>query len=65
MKQATLSTNLRYPRELADAMKRLAEKHHRSMNGEIVQALYEYVQRQEKPRAQSLQIPHVPDEAAN
>lgn len=43
-----VSTNVRYPKEIAAAMKRLAEKHHRSINGEIIQALQEYIQRQEK-----------------
>ena len=48
MKKEIVSTNVRYPKELADAIKRLAEKHHRSINGEIIQAIQEYVQRQEK-----------------
>jgi predicted transcriptional regulator len=48
MEKMIVSTNVRYPKEIADAMKRLAEKHHRSINGEIIQALQEYIQRQEK-----------------
>ena len=48
MKKEIVSTNVRYPKEIAEAIKRLAEKHHRSINGEIIQASQEYVQRQEK-----------------
>jgi len=48
MKKEFVSTNVRYPKEIAEAIKRLAEKHHRSINGEIIQALQEYVQRQKK-----------------
>ena len=48
MKKEIVSTNVRYPKELAEAIKRLAEKHHRSINGEIIQALQEYIQRQQK-----------------
>lgn len=57
MKKEIVSTNVRYPKELADAIKQLAEKHHRSVNGEIIQAIQEYIQCQEKAekkRAQSL-----------
>ena len=57
MKKEIVSTNVRYPKELADAIKQLAEKHHRSVNGEIIQAIQEYIQRQEKAEkkhAQSL-----------
>jgi hypothetical protein len=39
---------MRYPKEIAEAIKRPAEKHHRSINGEIIQALQEYIQRQKK-----------------
>jgi len=48
MKKELVSTNVRYPKEIAEAIKRLAEKHHRSINGEIIQALQEYIQRQNK-----------------
>jgi hypothetical protein len=48
MKKEFVSTNVRYPKEIAEAIKRLAEKHHRSINGEIIQALQEYLQRQKK-----------------
>jgi len=48
MKKEIVSTNVRYPKELANAIKILAEKHHRSINGEIIQAIQEYIQRQEK-----------------
>ena len=48
MKKEIVSTNVRYPKEIAEAIKRLAEQHHRSINGEIIQALQEYIQRQKK-----------------
>jgi predicted transcriptional regulator len=48
MEKEIVSTNVRYPKEIAEAMKQLAKKHHRSFNGEVVQALQEYIQRQEK-----------------
>lgn len=48
MKKELVSTNVRYPKEIAEAIKRLAEKHHRSINGEIIQALQEYIQRHKK-----------------
>ncbi|HAE83675.1 MAG TPA: hypothetical protein DDW33_13080 [Ktedonobacter sp.] len=55
MEKEIVSTNVRYPKELADAIKRLAEKHHRSINGEIIQAIQEYVQRQEKAETRNAQ----------
>jgi len=55
MKKEIISTNVRYPKELADAMKRFAEKHHRSLNGEIIQAIQEYIQRQEKAEKKGAQ----------
>lgn len=55
MKKEIVSTNVRYPKELADAMKLLAEKHHRSLNGEIIQAIQDYIQRQEKAEKKDAQ----------
>jgi predicted transcriptional regulator len=55
MKKEIVSTNVRYPKELADAMKQLADKHHRSINGEIIQAIQEYIQRQQKAETQNAQ----------
>jgi hypothetical protein len=39
---------LRVPAELAEAMKRLAREHDRSLNGELVRAIREYITRQQK-----------------
>jgi hypothetical protein len=39
---------LRLPQRLRDAIKRLADRDHRSMNGQMVAALEEYVKRQER-----------------
>jgi predicted transcriptional regulator len=52
MEKAIVSTNVRYPKEIADAIKRFAEKHHRSINGEIIQALQEYIEWQEQEEKQ-------------
>jgi len=59
MKKEIVSTNVRYPKEIAEAIKRLAEKHHRSINGEIIQALQEYVQRQKKEEKPDEDAPSV------
>ncbi len=59
MKKEIVSTNVRYPKEIAEALKRLAEKHHRSINGEIIQALQEYVQRQKKEEKPDEDAPSV------
>ncbi|HKW22265.1 MAG TPA: Arc family DNA-binding protein [Ktedonobacterales bacterium] len=39
---------LRVSTELAEAMKRLAREHDRSLNGELVRAIREYIARQRK-----------------
>ena len=59
MKKEFVSTNVRYPKEIAEAIKRLAEKHHRSINGEIIQALQEYIQRQKKEEKPDEDAPSV------
>jgi hypothetical protein len=38
----------RLPQEVADAMRRLAEDHDRSLNGEVVWALRQYIRSQER-----------------
>jgi len=42
-----VSTNTRYPKELHDALQRLARDHKRSFNAEVMWALQRYI-RQEK-----------------
>jgi hypothetical protein len=59
MKKEIVSTNVRYPKEIAEAIKRLAEKHHRSINGEIIQALQEYIRRQKKEEEPNEYAPSV------
>ena len=39
---------LRVPPDVADAMKRLAHANDRSLNGELVRAIREYIARQQK-----------------
>lgn len=46
MEKNIISMTMRYPKEIMEAMKQLAKKHHRSFNGEVLQALQEYIQRQ-------------------
>jgi hypothetical protein len=38
---------VRFPPDLWEALKTLAEKHERSFNGEVLWALREYIQREE------------------
>ena len=40
--------SLRLPQSLREALRLLARQHHRSLHGEILQALEEYVERQQK-----------------
>lgn len=42
-----VSTNTRYPKELHDALQRLAREHRRSFNAEVMWALQHYVQQEE------------------
>ncbi len=39
---------IRFPREVADALRRLASEHDRSINGEMVRAARVYFARQQK-----------------
>jgi predicted transcriptional regulator len=41
----TTTTNVRMPTEITEALRELAKRHDRSLNGEIVRALREYVER--------------------
>ncbi len=47
MKQEIVSTNTRYPKALHDALVRLAKKHKRSFNAEVMWALQQYVEKEE------------------
>jgi predicted transcriptional regulator len=38
---------VRFPRELLERMRELAARHDRSLNGELVRAVREYIQRHE------------------
>jgi len=44
----TIAITIRFPREVAEAMRRLAKEHDRSINGEMVRAAREYIARQQK-----------------
>lgn len=46
--QDEVKISLRVPPALAEAMKRLAREHDRSLNGELVRAIREYITRQER-----------------
>jgi hypothetical protein len=47
-KQTTTSITIRIPAEIAEALRRLAKQHDRSLNGEIVRALREYVKKHDE-----------------
>jgi len=42
--------SIRFPRAVAEALRRLAQAHDRSINGEMVRAAREYIARQQKRR---------------
>ena len=44
----TIPITIRFPREIAEAMRRLAKQHDRSINGEMVRAAREYLAHQQK-----------------
>jgi predicted transcriptional regulator len=44
----TIPITIRFPHEIAEAMRRLAKEHDRSINGEMVRAAREYLARQQK-----------------
>jgi hypothetical protein len=46
----TIPITIRFPREVAEAMKRLAREHDRSINGEMVRAARAYIAHQQKRR---------------
>ncbi|HEX6817155.1 MAG TPA: Arc family DNA-binding protein [Ktedonobacterales bacterium] len=43
-----IKITLRVPPDMAEAMKRLADEHDRSLNGELIRAIREYIARQQK-----------------
>jgi predicted transcriptional regulator len=45
-KRAITNITIRLPAEIAEALRRLAKQHDRSLNGEIVRALREYTEQQ-------------------
>jgi len=44
-KQPVTSITIRIPAEIAEVLRRLAKRHDRSLNGEIVRALREYAEK--------------------
>jgi predicted transcriptional regulator len=49
-KPAITNITIRLPAEIAAAVRRLAKQHDRSLNGEIVRALREYIKYAEKQK---------------
>jgi predicted transcriptional regulator len=47
-KRDMVHISIRFPREIAEALKRLAQEHDRSVNGEVVRAVREHITRQQK-----------------
>ncbi|HKV58317.1 MAG TPA: Arc family DNA-binding protein [Ktedonobacteraceae bacterium] len=48
MEKEIIAITTRYPKEVVEALKQLAQDHHRSLNSEVIQALQEYIQRHQK-----------------
>jgi Arc-like DNA binding domain len=48
--QELVRISIRFPREVAVAMRRLAREHDRSINGEMIRTAREYIARQQKKR---------------
>lgn len=46
MEKEIIAITTRYPKALVEALKHVAQDHHRSFNGEVIQALQEYIKRQ-------------------
>ena len=47
--------SIRFPREVAETMRRLAREHDRSINGEMMRAAREYIARQQKKQREGEQ----------
>ena len=45
-----INISIRLPAEIAEALRKLAKQHDRSLNGEIVRALREYAERHKDER---------------
>jgi hypothetical protein len=45
-----IGINTRYPPDLLDELRKLAQEHERSLNGEIIWALRQYVEQQKKTK---------------
>ena len=62
MEKNIRAITIRYPKEMGEELKQLAREHHRSFNGEVIQALHDYIQHHQKAGkrdAQGIQIPPV------
>ena len=62
MDKNIIAITTRYPKEMVEVLKHLAQDHHRSFNGEVIEALQTYINQQQKAReqrAQGIQIPPV------
>jgi hypothetical protein len=51
--QKTTSITIRIPATIAEALRRLAKEHDRSLNGEIVRALREYAEKHAESKGES------------
>jgi hypothetical protein len=47
-KREMVHFSIRFPREVAEALKRLAQEHDCSINGEVIRAVKEHIARQQK-----------------
>jgi len=46
-RQKEYRTQIRFPADVWDKMKNLAQEHDRSLNGEVIRALRQYIQKEE------------------
>jgi len=46
-KRKEYRTQIRFPADVWDNMKKLAQEHDRSLNGEVIRALRQYIQKEE------------------
>jgi hypothetical protein len=54
-KKATTAINTRYPNNVLETLRVLAQQHQRSLNGEIVWALQDYISRQRQSRNEEIE----------
>jgi predicted transcriptional regulator len=52
--QGEVRITIRFPREVAEALKTLAKQNDRSINGEVVRAVREHLERQQRAKREQV-----------